>query len=229
LTRLLVVLVAAALIGLSFVVGTLVHVSSNSLWIPVIAALGASLLTAIAGFGIEAIRDAKAGIKEAQQRRRDAYVQFMIAAANHILLVSSLREIRKVGTAISLAGLTRDPVAFLREYTRELTPLNAAWTQVWLCGSQEAIAISNRFINATIPASGAATAPGKARPVVLSRFIGEEWTKEQIQEFGEAVQALGLARIEFAEVARRELGEFDVKMLAGISDEHQTKAEQGQT
>ena len=52
--RLLVALVAAALLGLGFAVGALVHVSTNSLWIPVIAALGASLLTAIAGFGIEA-------------------------------------------------------------------------------------------------------------------------------------------------------------------------------
>ncbi len=146
LTRVLVALVALVFIGLGFVVGALVHVSSNSLWIPVIAALGASLLTAIAGFGIEALRDARTGAQESVRRRREAYVQFLIASAHHILLLTSLREIRRIasGTGFTIPGLTRDPVAFLQEYTRELEPLNAAWTQVWLYGSQEAIEVSNR-------------------------------------------------------------------------------------
>jgi hypothetical protein len=194
--RLLIALVAAALLGLGFTVGALVHVSSNSLWIPVIAALGASLLTATAGFGIEAFRDAKAASQEAQHRRR--------------------------GSGITLAGITRDPVAFLQQITREITPLNAAWTKVWLYGSQEAIEIANRFINASIPATSAATAQGKARPALLSRLVGEEWTKEQVKEFGEAGQVLGLARIEFAKVARKELDEADVVILAGIPEAEET-------
>jgi hypothetical protein len=217
-TRLLLVLLAAALIVLGFVIGSLVRVGGNSLWIPVIAALGASLLTGIAGFGIEAVRDARARVQETQRQRRDAYVEFMIAAANHIAFITSIREMRKVGSGITLAGLTRDPVAFLQQFTRELTPLNTAWTRVWLCGSQEAIEIANRFVNASIPAAGAAAAQGKARPVLVSRLIGEEWTQEQVKEFGEAAQALGLARIEFAKVARKELGEVEAKLLAGIPD-----------
>ena len=109
-----------------------------------------------------------------------------------------------------------DPVAFLQQFNRESMLLFAAWTRVWLHGSQYAITISNRFVDAVIPAAGAATAEGKARPLVLSRFLGEAWTKEQDKEFADAVQKLGRIRIEFAKAARRELREADVEILAGI-------------
>jgi hypothetical protein len=216
LTRLLVVLAAAAFIGFAFVVGTLVNVSGNSLWIPVIAALGASLLTGIAGFGSEAIRDGRKHQREAERRRRDAYVEFLIAANGQIAMVSTIRELRKMGTGLKPTVTIDDPLAFLQQFNRESMVLFAAWTRVWLHGSQDAIIISNSFVDAVIPAAGAATAQGKARPMMLSRLLGEAWTKEQEKEFGDALRKLGLIRIEFAKAARKELRETDVEMLAGV-------------
>ena len=182
----------------------------------VAAALGASLLTGIFGFGGEALRDRRSGATEAERRRRDAYVEFLIAAAGQIAMLSTVREIRKIGTGLRPAVTIDDPVAFLEKFNRESLILFAAWARVWLYGSQDAITISNRFVDAVIPAAGAATAAGKARPLVLSRFIGEAWTKEQDKEFADAVQNLGRIRIEFAKAARRELREADVEILAGL-------------
>lgn len=216
LTPLLVSVGAAGLLVLGFAAGSLVHVSLNSLWIPVVAALGASLLTGIFGFGGEALRDRRSGALDAERRRREAYIEFLIAANGQIAMVSTIRELRKMGTGLKPAVTIDDPVAFLQQFNRESIVLFAAWTRVWLHGSQVAITISNRFVDAVIPAAGAATAQGKARPLVLSRLLGEAWTKEQEKEFADAVRNLGLIRIEFAKAARTELREADVEMLAGI-------------
>jgi hypothetical protein len=216
LTRLVIIVGAAALLVLGFAAGALVHVGVNSLWIPVIAALGASLLTGLVAFGSEAIRDWRSQASEAERRRRDAYVEFLIAASGQIALVSMVREIRKMGTGLKPAVTIEDPIAFLEKFNRESIVLFAAWTRVWLHGSQEAITIANRFVDAVTPAAGSATAQGKARPWWLSRIRGEAWTPEQDKEFHAAVQVLGLTRIEFARVARKELRESDVEMLAGI-------------
>lgn len=222
LTRLLLVLLAVALVVLGFAVGSLVNVSSNSLWIPVIAALGASLLTAFAGFGVEALRESRSDARDAERRRRNAYVEFLIAANGQIAMVSTIREFRKMGTGLKPAVTIDDPVAFLQQFNRESIALFAAWTRVWIHGSQLVITISNRFVDAVIPAAGAATAQGKGRPLVLSRLLGEAWTKEQEKEFADAVRNLGLIRIEFARAARKELREADVEMLAGIPQVNET-------
>jgi len=214
---------AVALLVLGFAAGSLVHVGVNSLWIPVIAALGASLLTGLVAFGSEAIRDWRSQASDADRRRRDAYVEFLIAAAGQIALVSMVREIRKMGTGLKPAVTIEDPIAFLEKFNRESIALFAAWTRVWLHGSQEAITIANRFVDAVIPAAGSATAEGKARPSWLSRLRGEAWTPEQDKAFHDAVQKLGLIRIEFAKAARKELREADVEMLAGIPKADESK------
>ena len=222
-TRLLLAIGAVALLVLGFAAGALIHIGVNSLWVPVVAALGASLLTGIFGFGGEALHDRRSGALEAERRCHDAYVEFLIAASGQIATLSTVRELRKLGTGLKPAVTIDDPVAFLQQFNHESMMLFAAWTRVWLHGSQEAITIANRFVDAVIPASGAATAQGKARPPLLSRFIGEAWTKEQDKEFHDAVQVLGLTRIEFAKVARRELREADVEMLAGIPKADEAK------
>ena len=96
--RLLLTVGAAALLALGFAAGALVHVGVNSLWIPVVAALGASLLTGIFGFGGEALRDRRSGAIDAERRRRDACVEFLIAANGQIAMVSTIRELRRLGT-----------------------------------------------------------------------------------------------------------------------------------
>jgi hypothetical protein len=154
-------------------------------------------------------------------------VEFLIAANGQIAMLTTVRELRKLGTGLKPVVTIDDPVAFLQQFNRESMLVFAAWTRVWLHGSQDAITIANRFVDAVIPAAGAATAAGKARPLLVSRFLGEAWTKEQDKEFHDAVQVLGLTRIEFAKAARKELREADVEILAGIPKPEQ--AQQAET
>jgi len=213
----LAVLVVGALVGIGFAIGSFARIGSNSLWIPVIAALGASFLTGVAGFGLELIRDALGKEHDEWRRRRDAYVAFLIAAASMLAMLSSLREIRKLATgAFRFTNFIKDPIAFLRDYNREVIVLFDAWTKVWLDGSQEAIEMANRFVDAAIPATEAASAAGKARPLILTRLLGEAWTTEQDKEHGEALSALGRLRIDFAKVARKELGQMEIDLLVGL-------------
>jgi hypothetical protein len=132
-------------------------------------------------------------------------------------MLASLREIRKLGTgAFRFTTLIKDPIAFLKECNSEAMVLFNAWTKVWLEGSQPAIEVSNRFVDAAIPATEAASAPGKARPAFLTRLLGEAWTAEQQKEYSEALTALGRLRIEFAKVARNELGGHEIDLLVGL-------------
>ncbi len=210
-------LVVGALVGIGFAIGSFVRIGGNSLWIPVIAALGASFLTGVAGFGLELIRDALGVEHEQVRRRREAYVEFLIAAASQLAMLSTLREMRKLATgAFRFNELIKDPIAFLREYNREAMVLFEAWTKVWLSGSQEAIEAANRFVDATVPATEAASATGKARHVILSRLLGEGWTEQQQKDYADALRNIGRLRIEFAKVARRELGETEIDILVGL-------------
>ncbi len=213
----LAVLAVGALMAIGFAIGSFVRIGGSSLWIPVIAALGASFLTGVAGFGLELVRDTLDVEHHEMRRRRDAYVEFLVAAAGQIAMLSSIREIRKLGTgALRFTTLIKDPIAFLKEYNAEAMVLFNAWAKVWLDGSQQAIEGANRFVDAAIPATEAASAPGKARPAFLARILGEAWTTEQQKEYADALRALGKLRIEFAKVARKELGGLEIDLLVGL-------------
>ncbi|HUZ69255.1 MAG TPA: hypothetical protein VMU65_06035 [Candidatus Saccharimonadales bacterium] len=50
-------------------------------------------------------------------------------------------------------------------------------------------------------------------------LLGEKWTDEQDHRFGDAMKAVGLARLAFAEIARRELGEPAIALRAGVPED----------
>ena len=215
-------LLVGALLLLGFVVGALVREPQNSLWIPVVAALGASALTTLAAFGVEAYRQQVSAATGRSERRRLAYNGFLVRSAEHISMLQQLRELRRLGTQPRLK-INLDAVQTLREYMRELLPMFEAWTQVWMVGSQAAIEASNRFIDDTIPTTAAATTKGSARPAVVSWILGEAWTSDQENELKEQLRTLGRQRIQFARLAREELGEDAADILAGIPQQlHET-------
>jgi hypothetical protein len=144
------------------------------LWIPVIAALGASFLTGVAGFGLELIRDALGKEHDEWRRRRDAYVAFLIASANMLAMLSSLREIRKRGyRSLQVYKLHQGP----DRVPPRLQPRGNGAVRCLDEGLARrqpgGIEAANRFVDAAIPATEAASAPGKARPLMLTRLPGE--------------------------------------------------------
>ena len=219
-------LAVAPIAAVGFAAGFLVHVPVNSLWIPVIAALGASFLTALAGIGVEYVRERSAAHAQEKLQRRDAYERLLMASAQFIELASTIRVLRGLTSGITPSVRVSDSMSLLDRFVRETHPLRDAWSQVWFYGSREAIMAANQLITTTTPAITLATAGGKGRSPLLALIAGEKWTSEQDKEFGQALQKVGLARMRFGEAARRELGAATVDLLLGTDQtptaEHQS-------
>jgi hypothetical protein len=209
-------LAAGVLLAAGAAGGYLAHLPQvNSGWIPVIAALGASLLTTVAVVGVEFLREHDADQELRRQQRRDAYSRFLVATAKFINITSEVHTIRQL---VGKRAVTRidDPVEFVHRFNSDIEPLMNAWSDVWLSGSGEAITAANRLVDATIPAMGMATAKGKALPWIVSAFLGERWSDHQERTFKDSLRKVGVLRKEFAEVARREIGEPTSDLFAGI-------------
>jgi hypothetical protein len=197
--------------------GYLAHLpQANAVWIPVIAALGASLLTTVAVFGVELLREQDAKRSAVGDHRRNAYARFLDASATFMSRASEAHEIRRIATGAMAPASIDNGVEFLQKFNRELDPLMHAWSAVWLSGSSEAIKAANKLIDATTPTMRAASAQGKAVPALVARIVGEKWTEQQERDFLQALRNLGLLRREFANVARREIGEPIADLFAGI-------------
>jgi len=138
----------------------------------------------------------------ARQRseRGKAYAELLTATAlvmHRARVLGSIGQVRSGTTeTVSLTSNQPKPIepveldAFLR---REYEPLLRSWSDVWLVGSQAAINQANRLLNVAVEVIGTGTGRGKPRRAQPSAGQG-------------ALRALGVARREFAEVARRELG-----------------------
>lgn len=207
-----VALVAAGLAG-----GYLARLpQANAGWIPVIAALGASVLTTVALVSVEFLRqhDARAG--GAQEKKREAYSRFLAESASFITLASEVHTLRKLGTGVRASVRIGDGLAFIQRFNRDIEPLLHAWSSVWLSGSAEAITATNRLIDATTPAMSMASAKGAALPALVANFLGERWTDQQERDFHEALRQVALRRKDFGEIARKEMGEPAGDLFAGI-------------
>lgn len=196
--------------------------SVNSAWIPVIAALGASLLTTAAVLGVELLRQHDAREGHRSQQRRDAYNRFLFASAKFMNIATEVHTIRRLATGITAPARIQDGVEFIRQFNRDVEPLFEAWSAVWLVGSAGAIEVANRLVTASIPAMSMATAKGEALPDLIARFFGERWKDQQERDFNDALGNIGRLRKEFAEVARREIGETAADVFTGIARAHDT-------
>jgi hypothetical protein len=65
-------------------------------------------------------------------------------------------------------------------------------------------------------AMGTATRPGSAQSGLARWLRGIKWTDEEDKGYREMLTALGIARKEFAEVARSEIGAEVADLFAGI-------------
>ena len=71
---------------------------------------------------------------------------------------------------------------------------------------------------------GSATVRGQARPRFLRSLLGEKWTLEQLAKWEADRRALAVARKEFAEVARYELGSPVADLFLQTGDDSTAEA-----
>jgi hypothetical protein len=132
----------------------------------------------------------------------------VIVHTSHALHLSI--EVRSgVGEGLDVATRLRKPIdpleldARLRE---DVVPLYEAWSDVWTVGTQDAVTAANRAVELAGEVVALATPEGAARTRFGARFLGEKWTREQIDAWETAINRLGEARRALASVARREAG-----------------------
>jgi hypothetical protein len=195
----------------------MVGTAIESVWAPVIAALGASVLTT-AGL---LPRDSWIRGHHRSTERLAAYqrllAQSMVAgqAAAALRMTIKIRSGLTEGLDIALHHRRPlDPFDLADRFLRDFQPLFEAQTAVWAKGSQEAIPLANELVDRCIDLIGIATEPGQGGNR-LSRYLrGEQWTDEQEEAFMKSHRALGESRRRLAELVRREGGVKSVDLIA---------------
>jgi predicted tellurium resistance membrane protein TerC len=82
-------LIVALAVSAGFLAG---QARLNTIWAPVVAALGAAFLTAAAAIGVEEVRERHELQHERQHLRRDAYGQMVRASHGFVMAATTLRE-----------------------------------------------------------------------------------------------------------------------------------------
>lgn len=180
-----------------------------SIWAPVIAALGASLLTTI---GLLA-RDRVLSRRKAKEARLSAYDELVthsmvvLHTATALRVTMQIRSGLREGIDVALHHRRPlEPLDVADRLSRDLQPLLAAWTRVCGVGSRESIPLANDLLDTCIRLITVAMEPGRAGGAVSRYVLGERWTSEQDERLNASHLDVGKARRRLMELRRREGG-----------------------
>lgn len=184
-----------------------------SLWVPVVAALGATLLTTLGALALEAQRQRAAARGASLQRRRAAYIGLIQAAHGTLALGQVLRGALRVQSGMddSIALLLHlrkpvDPLELGWRVQGELTPLLNAQAEVLSCGTPRSVTAANDVVSRATEYLQAATGM-TTRQRALKSVVRWKPTKEQDKMVGGRLARVSLAVQVFIVVVREELGE----------------------
>jgi hypothetical protein len=194
----------------------------DEIWAPVIAGLGAALLTGRVAIVLDR-RQAKRGERGGlSEKRRAAYHRLLVVTAllthtaQTFRLASEFRSGMREGVNVA-AGWWKpvDPLELGRDVAAELEPLYEAWFDVWLHGSANAVQASNRVVDLAAELVGfTGTRTPRPHGPVRRALLGDSWSEAEIEAFDSKVRDLALSRKQFAEIARQELGMPPVEFFA---------------
>lgn len=184
-----------------------------SLWVPVVAALGASLLTTLGAWGLEAQRRRAAARSQSVEVRRAAYVAFVEAANGMLMLGQTLRTLLQAqsGLAVSLAELLRirrpvDPSELVWRMADHVRSVLDAQAGVIACGTPRAARAARDVVATASAYLQAATAMTGAQRR-LSGVMPWRVTASQEAELAAHLDRAGLAVHVFTTIMREDLGE----------------------
>lgn len=193
-----------------------------------VAALGASFLTAAASFGVIMVKDRLEQHAARQALRAHAYAALITAALDVALRAGTLNVTAQIRSGLK-EGLNvtlfyrkpLDPMQLHDWMNQAYRPLFTAQYDIWLKGTATIVPFANLVVDAARDVVTAAlgfqapTGPAALRPM--------SWSDEQRDNLNARVVTLGKRSKEFAEKAREELGEEYAKLLA--DSEHLPKTE----
>jgi hypothetical protein len=184
-----------------------------SIWAPVVAGLGAAVLTGWVPLGVVLLQRRHTAQDANVAERARAYEEFlsaimafvfgMQAAANAATFRSGIQE------GLSILLLRRKPIEpfeLLDRLFGDVRPLTQAWSKVQAVGSQDAIDATERVMDACMEYMGIVTASDKTRNAVSRVVFGEGWTSEKQSQVENASRAVFAAREALVAVLRQEIG-----------------------
>jgi hypothetical protein len=183
----------------------------TSIWVPVIAALGASGLTGAIGFGALAW----------QQRRIDRSAQAAAQTQAHRLLIehslsftmlaNTLRQTAEVRAGLSdgleaALGIRRplDPLVLYDRLAAVFGPVNTAWTTIKVSGALETVQLADHLVRACADLLEVAGEVGTARGRIRTKLRGPRWTIEQRNALQTAIELVMTERQTFIAHVRNE-------------------------
>lgn len=207
----------------------------SSAALAVIAALGASGLTALASLGVVAYREHLRG-KAAEHQALVAAVTEMLARSMEVSLrAEAMGQEMKIRSGI-LEGVDivilrlRKPFSALEMHdwmAQDMAPLNAAWSVIWARGDQELIRRANALLSACSDLISVSTArtPAPTRTARIRRHMaGERWTPPMQEGLQEARVAMADAREQLAQHARQVLGKQTAQLFGHESEPDKEQA-----
>lgn len=184
-----------------------------SLWVPVVAALGAALLSTLGTLGLEALRNQATSRSEAVKARRIAYVAFIEAANGMLMLGQTLRSLLRAqtGLAASFAALLRlrqpvDPSELTWRMADHNRPVLDGQAGILACGSPRAAIAASVVVSRASDYLQAATATTAAQRGLIG-VVPWRPTREQDAELSARLDEAGRAVQAFLVVMREDLGE----------------------
>lgn len=183
--------------------------------VAVVAALGASGLTAAASLGVVWFREWLSG----RSAGRDALLAAVTAMLSRSMAVMSraqamglqMRLRSGLIEGIDVTTRLRKPADALELHdwmAADMAPLNEAWSVVWARGDQETVRLANALLASCgeLIAAATATRPADGAAWLRRLVAGEKWTPELQETLDRAIREVAHARERLAQHVRVKLG-----------------------
>jgi hypothetical protein len=176
----------------------------TSIWVPVIAALGASGLTGAAGFGALAWQQRRIDRSARSAAQTEAHRLLIEHSLTFTMLANTLRQTAEVraglGEGLEVAlGIRRplDPLVLYDRLAAAFGPVNTAWTTIKVSGALETVQLADHLVRACSDLLEAAGEVGTARGRVQTKLRGPRWTTEQRNALQTAIELVMTERQTF--------------------------------
>ncbi|WP_147437484.1 hypothetical protein [Micromonospora musae] len=187
--------------------------SRSEIWAPVVAAIGASLLTGLATFGVLWVQRRWSARDAAQQERIAAYQDLLARTMTLALRADTVRQTMRfrsgLAEGLSITLRQRRPLDSFELHdwlSEDWRPVSDAWSQVHVVGSQQAIDVADRLLDACGDLLAAATAFDQSRNSFMRVVRGEAPSDEQAEPYQAALRRMAGERVALARLARDEAG-----------------------
>ena len=190
------------------------YLATVSIWAPVVAALGASFLTGVLGFGTIFWQQRRRDRADAVAQKRNAYGLLIAHSLNFTIRAQAMRNTMRARSGfnerLDLAMRLRrplDPIELHDWFAQGYEPLNQAWANVEVVGSAAAVRIATDLMDTCADFVKLAGELGMARGRFVTYLRGFEWTADQDRALEEAARRVLGHRRAFIALARTELGQ----------------------